>query len=50
MLDVHAARQAYRNQEMSNIGSVKSSANIADGLKKSKDAKQSLEVTTDWPA
>ena len=36
MLDVHAARQAYCNQEISNTGFVKSSANIADGLTKAK--------------
>ena len=36
MLDIHAARQAYRNQEISNIGFVKSSPNIADGLTKAK--------------
>ena len=36
MVHVHVARQAYRGQEISNIGFVKSSATIADGLKRGK--------------
>ena len=34
MLDVHAAREGYRNREISNIGFVCSSAKLADGLAK----------------
>ena len=36
MLDIYAARQAYEAQEISNIGFVRSSHNLADGLTKYK--------------
>ena len=36
MLDIHAARQAYQAKEISNIGFVRSSDNLADGLTKQK--------------
>ena len=35
MLDIHAARQAYKLHEISNIGFVKTNGNLADGLTKS---------------
>ena len=37
MLDIYATRQGYKEQEISNIGFVRSNHNIADGLKKSKN-------------
>ena len=40
MLDIHSARQAYRAFEISNIGFVSSSNNIADGLTKPKLQKE----------
>ena len=36
MLDIHAAREGYKKREISNIGFVRSSANLADGLTKEK--------------
>ena len=36
MLDIHATREAYRHQEISNIGFVRSQYNLADGLTKPK--------------
>lgn len=36
MLDINAARQAYLSKEISNIGFVRSSDNLADGLTKEK--------------
>ncbi len=36
MLDVHAAREGYKTREISNIGFVRSSENLADGLTKAK--------------
>ena len=35
-LDIHTARQAYQSREISNIGFVRSSDNLADGLTKPK--------------
>ena len=35
-LDIHTARQAYQSREISNIGFVRSSDNLADGLTKAK--------------
>ena len=35
-LDIHTARQAYQAREISNIGFVRSSDNLADGLTKPK--------------
>ena len=44
MLDIHSARQAYRAFEISNIGFVRSSNNIADGLTKPKLQKELLNL------
>ena len=35
MLDVYAARQGHKEQDISNIGFVRSNHNISDGLTKS---------------
>ncbi len=34
MLDINAAREGYRRRDITNIGFVRSSMNIADGLTK----------------
>ena len=44
MLGAHTARRAYQLQEISNIGFVISSENIADGLPKSKKQAALLQV------
>lgn len=44
MLDIHAARQAYKSREISIIGSVRSSDNMADVLTKGKIQKALLEL------
>ena len=36
MLDIYAARQAYKAKEISNIGFLRSSHNLSDGLTKRK--------------
>ena len=44
MLDIHAARQAYQAQEISNIGFVRSCDNLADGLTKANMQKSLLNL------
>ena len=34
MLDIHAARQAYKLRELSNIGFMRTDRNLVDGLTK----------------
>ena len=44
MLDIHATRQSYQNQEISNTGFVRSTQNLADGLTKPKMEAALLET------
>ena len=44
MLDVHAARECYKTKEISNIGFVLSSENLADGLSKENMQKSLLNL------
>ena len=44
MLDIHAAREGYRTREISNIGFVRSSSNLADGLTKEKMQKALFQL------
>ena len=44
MFDVHAAREAYKRKEISNIGFVRSSENLADGLTKGNMQKALLNL------
>ena len=44
MLDIHAAGQAYKAQEISNIRFVRSEDNIADGLTKAKKQAALLNI------
>ena len=47
MLDIHATRQAYQRQEISNIGFVRSEHNLADGLTKEKKQGALLQMMLD---
>ena len=44
MLDIHAAREAYKAREISSIGFVRSSANLADRLTKLKMQKRLFDM------
>ena len=46
MLDVYAARQAYKEQHISNIDFVRSNHNIADGLTKTMNQEALRNVIT----
>ena len=46
MLDVYAARQAYKEHDISNVGFVRSNQNIADGLTKCINHEAILNVIT----
>ena len=44
MLDIPAALEGYKKREISNIGFVRSSTNLADGFTKSKMRKKPFKV------